>query len=97
MNDQLLQLDKAFIHNLHEQHLYESHVESEINSALEPLMTTPGDAIGFGILQDLLSELSTSLGSPTFVEDIQTYISMLVHCVKSATRVFQGPLQSNFD
>nr|CAD7199247.1 unnamed protein product [Timema douglasi] len=67
------------------------------SDAIEPLMTTPGDAIGFGILQDLLSELSTSLGSPTFVEDIQTYISMLVHCVKSATRVFQGPLQSNFD
>ncbi|XP_066993712.2 putative N-acetylated-alpha-linked acidic dipeptidase isoform X2 [Anabrus simplex] len=85
MNDQLLQLERAFLHH--------SPTRRTRHIVLAPGASISNDAsLGFGALQDQLGEISTSPIAMDLRASISDHILSLIHCVKSAISVLDEPL-----
>lgn len=87
MNDQQLQLERAFLH----------HTNSPASSFARHAVFSSGTSVnvnrtaGFGVLQDYLDDLMSS-PFPNFVQSkVEDYLQSVIHCITSASRSLDIP------
>lgn len=89
MNDQQLQLERAFLH----------HTSSPASSFSRHVVFSPGASVnvnrtaGFGVLQDLLDDMMSSPVSDFVQSKLEDYLQSVIHCITSASHGLHIPLQ----